>query len=228
MMQNDNYYTHEGEPYISTFPREWLDTHSDYDSGPENCLNCKHYGSWNGVFIGYCSNCAKQYHGERGCGMIDYCIENPKQKIIIDSGANPETVISAFETYLKDIPLSTIGNVDFEDTYIYLVNCNHYCQFFGTYDEYKQHITNTILYYENTREYLEQVKSNVEEFLGSNVHGLDEVTAYPSYDYQEEEDGDYGYEGEEEEPTLENIHDIMEAKREISQIWADVSYNTEW
>jgi hypothetical protein len=61
------------------FPLEWaLEYNLQYEfvygntvesvlSGPSNCDNCACYGSYNGVFVCYCLNCADiLFNGERG------------------------------------------------------------------------------------------------------------------------------------------------------------------
>jgi len=66
--------------------------------GPYGCLNCAHYGTYNGVFIGYCSNCAiLHYGGKRGCGFQGDGIER-----------HASHAISAFDTYLSGVDITTI------------------------------------------------------------------------------------------------------------------------
>ena len=97
------YYTYDGELYTGTFPQEWVKSHSSDGTGPKECINCNIVGSWNGVFIGYCSNCAEVvYKFERGNGFYIMGIE----KCINDNDKN------AFKSYLKNIDLKDIGDVD--------------------------------------------------------------------------------------------------------------------
>lgn len=64
-----NYKEYRGEKYISSFPDEWLLLRVN-GTGPDECASCKHYGSINNIFIGYCKNCAETvYKYERGDGF---------------------------------------------------------------------------------------------------------------------------------------------------------------
>jgi len=109
-----NYYEIDGELYTKQFPREWALKHLPY-TGPKNCENCKYYGSWNGVFIGYCSNCAEEYQQDRGNGFIDIGEEKPNDKFLKD--LYYENDYSAKNTYLKNINPDDIGDkINLEDT----------------------------------------------------------------------------------------------------------------
>ena len=64
-----DYYMIESYKYANDFPKEWALNHME-GTGPEQCGNCYCYGSKDGVFLGYCLNCAKyDYNGERGPGL---------------------------------------------------------------------------------------------------------------------------------------------------------------
>ena len=67
------YYMIENYKYPHDFPKEWAQNHME-GTGPEQCKNCYWYGSIDGVFMGYCLNCAEDiYNGERGPGLyLDY------------------------------------------------------------------------------------------------------------------------------------------------------------
>jgi len=66
--------------------------------GPYGCLNCAEYGTYNGVVIGYCSNCAiLHYGGKRGCGFQGDGIEY-----------HASHAISAFDTYLSGFDITAI------------------------------------------------------------------------------------------------------------------------
>jgi hypothetical protein len=100
-----NHYRYKDELYTYTFPIEWAKTHLP-KSGPAECGNCAYFGSWNGVFIGYCANCAHYfYKGERGRGFIGLGIEN-----------SSEDYVSVFDTYLKDVNFDDIGDKKIMDT----------------------------------------------------------------------------------------------------------------
>ena len=65
----ENYYMIESYKYAHDFTKEWAQNHME-GTGPEQCGNCYCYGSKDGVFLGYCLNCAKyDYNGERGPGL---------------------------------------------------------------------------------------------------------------------------------------------------------------
>jgi hypothetical protein len=65
----EDYYMIESYKYANDFPKEWALNHLE-GTGPEQCGNCYCYGSKDGVFLGYCLNCAKyDYNGERGPGL---------------------------------------------------------------------------------------------------------------------------------------------------------------
>jgi hypothetical protein len=90
--------------YIGAFPKDWALNHMD-ESGPENCENCYCYGSWNGIFIGYCVNCAEFiYNGKRGRGFTTNGVESEDN----------DKFISIFDTYLKGIDINLY---DIEDSY---------------------------------------------------------------------------------------------------------------
>ena len=106
------YYSYDEELYCGTFPEQWAKNHLN-GSGPKECKNCNYYGSWNGVFIGYCANCAHSvYNGERGRGLIDMGKENKHESVI--------QYPSIFETYLKGINPYDVGDTDFMDSAKYV------------------------------------------------------------------------------------------------------------
>jgi hypothetical protein len=64
-----DYYTLGYYKYNKSFPEEWAISHLP-GTGPEQCGNCYDYGSIDGVFLGYCLNCAIYvYNCERGPGL---------------------------------------------------------------------------------------------------------------------------------------------------------------
>jgi hypothetical protein len=106
------YYSYDEELYCGTFPEAWAKNHLN-GSGPKECKNCNWYGSWNGVFLGYCANCAYYaYNGERGRGLVDIGKENGEETITHQP--------SIFETYLKDINPHGVGDTDFMDSAKYV------------------------------------------------------------------------------------------------------------
>ena len=100
------YYVIDGEKYDIHFPLYWATCHNgaypEDIAGPKSCLNCKEYGSVNGVFVAYCLNCA--YH----------VFEETRE----GSDGTPESLQNL--SYLRDVPISEIGDVykeDYSDDY---------------------------------------------------------------------------------------------------------------
>jgi len=98
------YYVIDGEKYDIHFPLYWAKCHNvanpEYPEdipGPKTCLNCKEIGSINGVFVAYCLNCA--------C----YVFEETREGF----DGTPESLQSL--SYMRDVPISEIGDVDEED-----------------------------------------------------------------------------------------------------------------
>jgi len=92
--------------YDIHFPLLWalepIKDEKGFIYGPSDCSNCLGYGSYRGVFIGYCLNCAKIYGYERGNGFITHGVE-------CSEGDNREAKNSVWNTYLKNVKLEDIG-----------------------------------------------------------------------------------------------------------------------
>lgn len=102
-----NFYQYDGELYAKQFPTEWAQNHAE-GTGPKSCTNCRVFGSWNGVFIGYCVNCAHyDYEFTRGHGFL-----KPGQEIV-----KKTTSLGAFQSYLKDAGPDSIGDKEIFDSY---------------------------------------------------------------------------------------------------------------
>lgn len=101
---NGKFYCINGEPYIMTFPISWSTDHIKA-TGPESCANCAAYGTWNGVFVCYCSNCAKLYDGKRGYGVQNYLHINDEYSKLV-----------TMNSYLEGIKLGDIGDKDIFDS----------------------------------------------------------------------------------------------------------------
>lgn len=83
--------------YHNNFPNQWRETHLP-GTGPEDCSNCAYFGSVNGLFIGYCANCAVyKYNGTRGRGFIDIGVEHITEETL--------GFQSVFDTYLFEVEL---------------------------------------------------------------------------------------------------------------------------
>ena len=116
--EDDQYYPYDepfyyGERYLydyqwyhAKFPEEWATCHKE-GTGPGQCNNCADYGSINGIFIGYCANCAMYvYEGSRGRGFIDVGVEFNDNNVL--------GCASVFDTYLKDVDIHSIEPIDSE------------------------------------------------------------------------------------------------------------------
>ena len=108
--KNRHFYDYDGEFYTATFPALWAEKHLP-GTGPKECGDCKKYGSWNGVFIGYCANCAiHEYKATRGFGIrwgeeyTESMVEIPIQQ------KRGDDWVRAFDTYLYGICLDDIGD----------------------------------------------------------------------------------------------------------------------
>jgi len=109
-----NYYIYAEEKYSVRFPLQWATNHIS-KTGPNDCAECKCNGSWNGVFIGYCSNCAiTMYEGHRGRGFSYPGVENTADEVLY--------IDSMFTTYLRNLCLDEIGDKNIEDTQSLLRN----------------------------------------------------------------------------------------------------------
>jgi hypothetical protein len=107
----DNFYVFKGMSYDKHFPIEWAMNPkkiNDIHCGPPDCLNCLDYGSYNGVFIGYCANCAAEYDYQRGNGFIDSGIEG-------EEGLDEKN--SVWNSYLKQVSLNEIGFLPKEEEF---------------------------------------------------------------------------------------------------------------
>ena len=124
------YYAYDGELYTATFPQEWVKSHSCDGTGPGECKNCNIFGSWNGVFIGYCMNCAEYvYNFERGKGFCIMGIET------LNNGKG----ISAFNSYLKNCDLKDIGDVDFMNSMDVIdSHLEHHVELYFESSEYRE------------------------------------------------------------------------------------------
>lgn len=103
------YYTFRGIHYDIAFPLQNV-LNETPNSGPQYCMNCKDYGTFRGVFIMYCANCAKYvYDYKFGYGAIQSGVEM----------GGDDVHKSAWNSYLKHRDPTKIGlpeelkNIDF-------------------------------------------------------------------------------------------------------------------
>jgi hypothetical protein len=97
-----NVYLYDYQWYHEKFPKEWAMSHLP-ETGPRQCNNCAEYGSVNGVFIGYCANCAV------------YCYEGSRCRGFMGDGVELDNEhLSAFDTYLEGVDITSIQPIEYE------------------------------------------------------------------------------------------------------------------
>jgi hypothetical protein len=64
-------YSYYGIYYASSFPTEWALNHLP-KTGPHECLDCLYYGTYKGIFIDYCLNCAKNEYKD---ACVTECVD---------------------------------------------------------------------------------------------------------------------------------------------------------
>ena len=164
-----NFYQYNGELYAKQFPTEWAQNHLE-GTGPHSCTNCRAFGSWNGVFIGYCVNCAQyDYEFSRGHGFL-----KPGQEIRKKNA----TTLSAMQSYLKDIEPDSIGDREIFDSYVV-----HYED--ADSDDFAEelyHLESTIL------EYYKNKAANIEkQYTNKDDDQLSEASDYDSANESDDE-----------------------------------------
>jgi len=114
--------------YDIHFPLQWTleekTTYIYYDNekilfttGPLHCNNCKLYGYYNGVFIGYCINCAEEFEYKRGNGMTDLVGLELNEDMVAFDLTNIVKENSMWNTYLKNVNLDDIGDEKLQEEY---------------------------------------------------------------------------------------------------------------
>jgi hypothetical protein len=87
-----------------------IDCESELLTGPNHCNNCKYFGYYNGVFIGYCMNCASLFENSRGNGLTDMeAVEVNENMVALDLTYFSKEK-SMWNTYLKGVSLDQIGD----------------------------------------------------------------------------------------------------------------------
>jgi hypothetical protein len=121
--QNDSTINDEILKYDIHFPIEWVEDENEYISldiqstvGPKYCNNCIEYGFYNGVFIGYCANCALLLEYSRGNGLLP-----TGEEVSLETSAFDLTNISEensmWNTYLLNCKKEEIGDVALKENY---------------------------------------------------------------------------------------------------------------
>ena len=109
--------------YDCHFPVEWALDNKSYVNeffeskvGPKYCLNCIEFGYKNGVFIGYCANCAELLDYKRGNGLLPDGNEVCKETFAFDTSDIKEEN-SIWNTYLKNVSEEKIGDFQIMEDY---------------------------------------------------------------------------------------------------------------
>jgi hypothetical protein len=106
----DGYKLFAGYKYHINFPDDWIMNELPYTGrNCKNCVGCDDdndgHAMWRGIILGYCSNCAVyEYKYTRGPGFYFNAVEANSHSCNV--------VRSAFDTYLKNINLETIGDIN--------------------------------------------------------------------------------------------------------------------
>jgi len=122
-------------PFDINIPDTWIvnekryfdnDSETHRITGPITCGGCRRNGFWNGVFIAYCNVCAEIHDHERGLGLFrgltdkglpyeaEHCITNNLFGTRIYKLQKEK---SMWNTYLKNIDLSLVGDQELKDKY---------------------------------------------------------------------------------------------------------------
>jgi hypothetical protein len=98
--------------YDIHFPILWALDNMSCEStiGPLHCENCIYNGYYNGVFIGYCIDCASHYESTRGNGLFAHGVEINESVYNSLYDKNYSSENSIWNTYLKDVALDIIGD----------------------------------------------------------------------------------------------------------------------
>tara|TARA_Y100000389_G_scaffold205036_1_gene262265 strand:+ start:4977 stop:5375 length:399 start_codon:yes stop_codon:yes gene_type:complete len=91
--------------YIKTFPENWINEDHIRHTGPCYCNNCRYHGSFKGIFLGYCLNCAEYiYNFSRGPGLpVKDILGNPIYNFTLETFPfNEFPYLKYYENTLKD------------------------------------------------------------------------------------------------------------------------------
>jgi hypothetical protein len=115
------FYSVNDVNYDIHFPIEWVfqipeDIENIDKFGPETCYDCFINGYYNGVFIGYCVDCASFCNYKRGNGLI-----NGIEREELDH-ADIDAKNSIWNLYLQMVSLEEIGDGQLQIDYDYKLN----------------------------------------------------------------------------------------------------------
>jgi len=89
----------------------------EYSTGPVHCNNCKYFGCYNGVFIGYCMNCAEEFYNARGNGLTDEEGVEINENMVAFDLTYFSKEKSIWNTYLKGVSLNEIGDANLKEEF---------------------------------------------------------------------------------------------------------------
>jgi hypothetical protein len=120
---NESTLNEEILKYDIHFPIAWAEDDTEYilneiqcKVGPKYCANCIEYGFYNGVFIGYCANCALLLDYSRGNGLLSTGEEVSQETVAFDiSFIKKEN--SIWNTYLLYSNKEEIGDTLLKENY---------------------------------------------------------------------------------------------------------------
>jgi len=115
------YYIYEGVHYDAGFDMRWAISHAA-GTGPLDCENCMEYSFQEGLFMGYCVNCAQYpYYNTRGRGYVAVGVqfgEDDDASTVFDEN-DLSTVFD--ENFIEEeevlIPTDLLNDITNEDMY---------------------------------------------------------------------------------------------------------------
>ena len=179
------YYSVNDVNYDIHFPIEWVfqipENIENIDKfGPETCYDCFINGYYNGVFIGYCVDCASFCNYKRGNGLIKGIEREELDYAYIDAKN------SIWNLYLQMASLEEIGDgqlqidYDYKLNYMYIDNDNITI----TYNDLLIHSSsededaNTITFfsYDNSLENDDSNSDSLESYRYDDDYELDSIS----------------------------------------------------
>ena len=112
------YYKYRGVVYVGQFPVEWALDHLP-NTGPNKCGNCSFFGSIyycgridGKMFLGYCANCAKDYGGKRGRGLVGGGEEVAGEEVTGEEFTEMMEYPSIYDTYMKGVDVNRMDTTE--------------------------------------------------------------------------------------------------------------------
>lgn len=194
------YYEYNGINYDIHFPVDWacqppkeiLYIKEEYldEFGPEKCLNCFHYGYYNGVVIGYCANCARILKHTRGNGMIDVgCEVTTAHVLAFPLPQQIDDDNSMWNFYMQTADLNKIGDSVLAE--------KHIEQIHQLEKDAEERIRTERIQYFNMREEIEEMEASdnnsVSVSSGNNISSEENDVAISIIPESPSNETDYSY-----------------------------------